>query len=190
MAFTSLSSSSSDNEVASYSKACAKSYVTLQSHYDNDEIFSSDFDESMPTSPVYDRYNSGEEYHAVPPSYTGTFMPLKPDLVFHDAFTVNDSVPTAFNVEPSPTKPNMDLSQSNKPSTSIIEDWVSDSEDESEDLLQLPNKGKQEKERRTCGDYLKYKESRVRIKCESISKKKKSNDSSFQDMRSSCNEDM
>ncbi|GJZ39129.1 hypothetical protein Tco_0585692 [Tanacetum coccineum] len=63
----------------------------------------------------------------------------------------------------------------------------------SEDLLegkQSPNTGKQEKERRTCRDYLKYKESRVRIKCGSISKKRKSNYSSFQDLRSSCNEDM
>ncbi|GJZ99980.1 hypothetical protein Tco_0672531 [Tanacetum coccineum] len=49
---------------------------------------------------------------------------------------------------------------------------------------------KQEKERRTCLDYLKYEESRIRIKCESISKKKKSNYSSFQALRSSCNEDM
>nr|GEZ17240.1 ribonuclease H-like domain-containing protein [Tanacetum cinerariifolium]GEZ17485.1 ribonuclease H-like domain-containing protein [Tanacetum cinerariifolium] len=35
MAFTSLSSSSSDNMVASCSKACTKAYATLQSHYDN-----------------------------------------------------------------------------------------------------------------------------------------------------------
>nr|GEW58292.1 hypothetical protein [Tanacetum cinerariifolium] len=34
MAFTSSSSSSSDNEVASYSKICTKAYATLQSHYD------------------------------------------------------------------------------------------------------------------------------------------------------------
>nr|GFD29875.1 hypothetical protein [Tanacetum cinerariifolium] len=34
MAFTSSSSSSSDNEVASCSKACTKVYATLQSHYD------------------------------------------------------------------------------------------------------------------------------------------------------------
>nr|GEZ72944.1 hypothetical protein [Tanacetum cinerariifolium] len=34
MAFTSLSSSSSDNKVALCSKACAKAYATLQSHYD------------------------------------------------------------------------------------------------------------------------------------------------------------
>nr|GEZ99174.1 hypothetical protein [Tanacetum cinerariifolium] len=53
-----------------------------------------------------------------------------------------------------------------------------------------PNTVKQEKERRTCGNYLKYEESHVKIKCGSISKKKKSNYSSFQDLRSSCNEDM
>nr|GEZ73218.1 hypothetical protein [Tanacetum cinerariifolium] len=34
IAFTSSSSSSSDNEVASCSKACTKAYATLQSHYD------------------------------------------------------------------------------------------------------------------------------------------------------------
>nr|GEU32965.1 hypothetical protein [Tanacetum cinerariifolium] len=89
MAFTSLSSSSSDNKVASCSKACTKSYVTLH--------------------PVYDRYQSRKGYHVVPPPYTGTFMPPKPDLVFHDAPTINETVHTAFNVE----------------------DWVFDSEDES-----------------------------------------------------------
>nr|GFB53861.1 hypothetical protein [Tanacetum cinerariifolium] len=40
--------------------------------------------------------------------------------------------PTAFNVELSPTKPDKDLSQSNRPTAPIIEDWVSDSEDEYE----------------------------------------------------------
>nr|GFB55739.1 hypothetical protein [Tanacetum cinerariifolium] len=45
--------------------------------------------------------------------------------------------PTVLNVEPSPTKPNKDLSQSNRPSAPIIEDWVFDSEDESEDPIQL-----------------------------------------------------
>ncbi|GJY16398.1 hypothetical protein Tco_0386820 [Tanacetum coccineum] len=52
------------------------------------------------------------------------------------------------------------------------------------------NTRKQEKERRTCRDYHEYEESSVRIKCGSISKKKRSNYSSFQHMRSSCNEDM
>nr|GFA80043.1 hypothetical protein [Tanacetum cinerariifolium] len=50
-------------------------------------IMSSEPDVSMSTSPVHDRYKSGEGYHAVLPPYTGTFMPPKPDLVFHDVLT-------------------------------------------------------------------------------------------------------
>nr|GEV83047.1 uncharacterized mitochondrial protein AtMg00810-like [Tanacetum cinerariifolium] len=49
-------------------------------------------------------------------------MPPKPDLVFHDAPNVN---------ELSPTKPDKDLSPTNRPSAPIIKDWVSDSEDDS-----------------------------------------------------------
>nr|GEV53683.1 hypothetical protein [Tanacetum cinerariifolium] len=46
MAFTFLSSSSSDNEVASYSKAYTKAYATLQSHYDKltNDLRKSQFD--------------------------------------------------------------------------------------------------------------------------------------------------
>nr|GEV21046.1 hypothetical protein [Tanacetum cinerariifolium] len=61
----------------------------------------------------------------------GTFMPPKHDLVFHDAPTVYETVPTAFNVEPSTTKHTQDFPQSNRPSAPINEDWVSDSDDES-----------------------------------------------------------
>nr|GEY05145.1 hypothetical protein [Tanacetum cinerariifolium] len=96
----------------------------------------SDSDVSMPTSPVHDRYKSGEGYHAVLPPYTGTFMPPKPDLVFYDASTVSETVSTVFNVERSTTKPTKDMSQSNRPSAPIIKDWVSESKDESKDLSQ------------------------------------------------------
>nr|GFC91779.1 hypothetical protein [Tanacetum cinerariifolium] len=64
-------------------------------------------------------------------------MPPKPDLVFHDAPNVNKTVHIAFNVELSPTKPNKDLSHTHRPLAPIIEDWVSDSKDDSEaELLQ------------------------------------------------------
>nr|GEU55737.1 hypothetical protein [Tanacetum cinerariifolium] len=59
----------------------------------------SESDVSMP-SLVHDRYKSGEGYHDVPPSYTGTFMPPKPDLMFYDTPTVNETVPTVLDVEP------------------------------------------------------------------------------------------
>nr|GEZ07153.1 hypothetical protein [Tanacetum cinerariifolium] len=101
------------------------------------ETSTSNTDESLPASPIYDRYQSGEGYHAVPLPYTGTFMPPKHDLVFHDAPNVYETVRTAFNVELSPTKPEKDLSHTHCPSTPIIEDWVSDSKDDSEaELLQ------------------------------------------------------
>nr|GFC42375.1 hypothetical protein [Tanacetum cinerariifolium] len=93
---------------------------------------SSETDESLPASPKYDRYHSRDGYHTVPPLYTGTFMPPKPDLVFHDAPNVNETAPTTFNVDLSPTKPDKDLSHTHKPSAPIIEDWVSDLEDDYE----------------------------------------------------------
>nr|GFB73578.1 hypothetical protein [Tanacetum cinerariifolium] len=108
--------------------------------FDCDEMFSSESDVSLPTTLVYDRYKSGEGYHVVPPPYTGTFMPPKPDLVFHDAPTVNETVPTTFNVKPGTNKPNKYMSHSNRPSAPIIEDWVSDSEDESKGEPMPPQK--------------------------------------------------
>nr|GEV12031.1 putative ribonuclease H-like domain-containing protein [Tanacetum cinerariifolium] len=55
--------------------------------FDCDELNSSKSDDHVPTSPVHDVYKLGEGYHVVPPPYTETFMPSKPDLVFHDAPT-------------------------------------------------------------------------------------------------------
>nr|GEZ09813.1 hypothetical protein [Tanacetum cinerariifolium] len=100
--------------------------------FDCDELISSELDVSVPTSLVHDRYKLGKGYHAVPPPYTGTFMTSKPDLVFNDALTVSETVPNVLNVEPSTTKPTKIMSQLNRLSAPIIEDWVSDSEDESE----------------------------------------------------------
>nr|GEU73525.1 putative reverse transcriptase domain-containing protein [Tanacetum cinerariifolium] len=62
------------------------------------------------------RYQSGDGYHVVPPSFIGTFMPPKPDLVFHNAPNDNETVHTAFNIELSPTKPDNDLSHPHRPS--------------------------------------------------------------------------
>nr|GEZ18467.1 ribonuclease H-like domain-containing protein [Tanacetum cinerariifolium] len=109
MAFTSSSSSSSENEAHSCSKAYTKAYATF-----------------LPASLIYDRYHSGDGYHVVPPPYTGTFMPPKPDLVFHNAPNVNETVHTAFNVELSPTKLDTDLSHTHRTSAPIIEDWTTE----------------------------------------------------------------
>nr|GEU34102.1 putative ribonuclease H-like domain-containing protein [Tanacetum cinerariifolium] len=77
-------------------------------------------------------YQSGNEYHDVPPPYTGTFMPAKPNLVFNNAPNAVETDHLAFTIKLSPTKPDQDLSLTNRSSAPIIEDWVSDFEDESE----------------------------------------------------------
>nr|GEY78581.1 hypothetical protein [Tanacetum cinerariifolium] len=96
--------------------------VFASSMFDYDEMFSSETDESLPASPIYDRYQLGDGYHAVPPPYTGTFMLPKPDLVFHDAPNVNETVHTAFNFELITTKSDKDLSHTYRPLAPIIED--------------------------------------------------------------------
>nr|GEV79020.1 hypothetical protein [Tanacetum cinerariifolium] len=109
--------------------------VALRKKFEKAKQERDDFesDVSMHASPVYDRYQLGEGYHVVPHLYTGTFMPPKSDLDFHDAPNVNETVHTAFNVELSPTKPDKYFPHSHRPSAPIIEDWDSDSKDESED---------------------------------------------------------
>nr|GFD35977.1 hypothetical protein [Tanacetum cinerariifolium] len=56
-----------------------------------------------------------------------TFMPPKPDLVFHTPPS-DENEHHAFNVQLSPTKPEQDLSS--RPSDPIIKDWVFDSEED------------------------------------------------------------
>nr|GEZ98554.1 hypothetical protein [Tanacetum cinerariifolium] len=65
-------------------------------------------------------------------------MPPKPDLVFNNAPNDVETDHPAFNVKLSPTKPTQDLSHTNRPSAPIIEDCVSDSEDESHVETSIP----------------------------------------------------
>nr|GEW05949.1 hypothetical protein [Tanacetum cinerariifolium] len=117
MAITS-SSSSSDNE-------------TNEKH--GLGYFSSESDrQSLSSSSLSDRIQPSGRYHAVPPPIIGTFMTPKPDLVFHTAPIDVETDHFTFTVQLSPSKPTQDLSHTNRPSAPIIEDWVSDSEDESE----------------------------------------------------------
>nr|GEX05095.1 hypothetical protein [Tanacetum cinerariifolium] len=78
------------------------------------------------------RFQPSGGYHVVPPLYTGTFMPPKPDLVFNTALTPVETDHLAFTVQLSPTKLEQDLSHTARPSAPIIEDRVFDSEEESE----------------------------------------------------------
>nr|GEW51310.1 ribonuclease H-like domain-containing protein [Tanacetum cinerariifolium] len=88
--------------------------------------------ESLSTSSLSDRIQPSGGYHAVPPPITGNFMPPKHELVFHTAPIVVETNHLAFTVQLSPTKPTQDMSHTTRPMAPIIEDWVSDSEDEFE----------------------------------------------------------
>nr|GFA25143.1 ribonuclease H-like domain-containing protein [Tanacetum cinerariifolium] len=120
MDFSSLSSSSDTR-------------VFTRAMFDCDDYLSSESDcESWPPTSLYDRFQPSDGYHVIPLSYTGTFMPPKPDLVFNTTLTAIETDHSAFIVQLSPTKPEQDLSHTNRPTAPIIKDWVSDSEDESE----------------------------------------------------------
>nr|GFC93912.1 hypothetical protein [Tanacetum cinerariifolium] len=87
--------------------------------------------DSVPSSPVHDRSKLGEGYYVVPPPYTGTFMPLKLDLVFHDAPPTSETVLNVVHVESSTNKTSKEISKTLRPDSPIIKDWTSDSENES-----------------------------------------------------------
>nr|GEZ05035.1 hypothetical protein [Tanacetum cinerariifolium] len=100
--------------------------------FDCDDYLSLESDcESWPPTSLYGMFQPSDGYHAVPPPYIGTFMPPKPDLVFNTAPNAVKTDHPTFIVQLSPTKPEKALSHTNRPITPIIEDWVSDSEDES-----------------------------------------------------------
>ncbi|GJR08375.1 putative ribonuclease H-like domain-containing protein [Tanacetum coccineum] len=235
MAYTSLgssSSSSSDSEVSTCSKACLKSYETLKEHYDNltkdfnksqlnvgaykaglesvearldvykknEVVFEEDikilkldiklrdnaltelrkkfekaekerddlkltlekfgnssknlsklleiqvsdkfktgvgFDSQVVDSHVFDsqeneRYKPSEGYHAVPPPYTGNFMPPKYDLILADEgeYVFSESVTSIPDATISEAKTS--VSKPKFIGEPLIEDWIFDSEDENE----------------------------------------------------------
>nr|GEV47884.1 hypothetical protein [Tanacetum cinerariifolium] len=118
-----LASQTSDKAGLGYN-----SKVFTQAMFDCDNYYSFEsVNDSWSPSNLYDRFVPSGGYHAVPPPMTGTFIPPKPDLVFH-TLPSDEIEHFAFNVQLSPSKHEQDL-----PSTSsapIIEDWVSDSEEE------------------------------------------------------------
>nr|GEW57845.1 hypothetical protein [Tanacetum cinerariifolium] len=103
------------------------SQVFTKAMFDCDNYYSSESDcDSWPPNNLYDRFIPSGGYHDVPPPLSGTFMLPKPDLVFHTPSDETEHL--AFNVQPSPPKTNQDLSS--RPSAPIIEDWISDTEEE------------------------------------------------------------
>nr|GEV63000.1 ribonuclease H-like domain-containing protein [Tanacetum cinerariifolium] len=114
MAF-SPSSSSSDKEVPSCSKACSKAYAQLHSQYDKltDDFRKSQFDVLS--------YQAGLE------SVEASLLVYKQnESIFEENIKL-----FSIEVKLSTSKPAQDLSHTNRPYAPIIKDWVSDYEVES-----------------------------------------------------------
>ncbi|GJT37785.1 ribonuclease H-like domain-containing protein [Tanacetum coccineum] len=77
-------------------------------------------------SQIVDNYKKGLGYNAVPPPYTGNFMPLTPDL----SFTSLDKFVNKHVVENKKSDEEVFKVVRKFDDSLIIEDWVSDSEEE------------------------------------------------------------
>nr|GEZ72304.1 ribonuclease H-like domain-containing protein [Tanacetum cinerariifolium] len=71
---------------------------------------SSSSSDTEPLSSLYDRFQPSGGYHVVPPPTTRTFMPPKPDLVFHTAPIAVETDHSAFTVQLISSKRAQDLS--------------------------------------------------------------------------------
>nr|GFA30510.1 hypothetical protein [Tanacetum cinerariifolium] len=87
-----LASQTSDKAGLGYN-----SKVFTQAMFDCDNYYSSKSDtDSWTPSNLYDRFVPSGGYHAVPPPVSGTFMPPKPDLMFHTPHS-DENEHLAFN---------------------------------------------------------------------------------------------
>ncbi|GKA42880.1 hypothetical protein Tco_0735540, partial [Tanacetum coccineum] len=83
-------------------------------------------------SQIMDKCITGLGYNVVPPPYTRNFMPPKPDLVYpslDDFVEVNESISESI-VEKPTAKTNEPKTARKENGAPIIEDWVSDSDEE------------------------------------------------------------
>ncbi|GKD30066.1 putative ribonuclease H-like domain-containing protein, partial [Tanacetum coccineum] len=81
------------------------------------------FDSQVFNNQLNDKYKSGEGYHAVPPPYTGNFMPSKPDLVLadKDEYVLSESVTSVPAIETYEVKSTKSKPKFRKPSNAKVE---------------------------------------------------------------------
>nr|GFA41374.1 hypothetical protein [Tanacetum cinerariifolium] len=86
----------------------------------------------MLDSQVNDKNKTSVGYHAVPPPYTGNFMPPKTDLILADVdeSVVSEPVTSVHAIATNEAK--ISKSKPKYVSDPLTKDWVSDSEDENE----------------------------------------------------------
>ncbi|GKB39878.1 putative ribonuclease H-like domain-containing protein [Tanacetum coccineum] len=113
-------------------------------HKNNSKVFESASDSSVneieeENNQVNDRFKKVEGYHAVPPPYTGNYMPSRPDLSFagldDSVYKTNvsetiTSVPRNESTASKSSKDNLEQPKDVRPSAPIVEEWESDSDDD------------------------------------------------------------
>ncbi|GKD79890.1 hypothetical protein Tco_1342511, partial [Tanacetum coccineum] len=84
-------------------------------------------------SPVNDIFKTGEGFHAVPPLYTGNYMPSRLDLSFAglDDSVYKTKVSETITTVSKTSKDNLEKPKTVRPSALIIEDWDNDSDNDS-----------------------------------------------------------
>ncbi|GJY08909.1 ribonuclease H-like domain-containing protein [Tanacetum coccineum] len=117
-------------------------------HLNKSEVFESASDSSVneieeENNQVNDRFKKVEGYHAVPPLYTGNYMPSRPDLSFagldDSVYKTNvsktietiSSVPRIESIASKSSKDSLEKPKTVRPSAPIIEDWDTDSDNDS-----------------------------------------------------------
>nr|GEV16233.1 hypothetical protein [Tanacetum cinerariifolium] len=145
MAYTSQGSSSSsslDFETGlGYDSQMNENYLN-DIHVNESEVLNNvvnSFESDGDGNQVNDRFKKGEVYHAVPPPYTGNYMPSRADLSFagldNSIFKtkVSETITTVPKIETNASKTSKDSLEKPKtvrPSASLIKEWESDSKDE------------------------------------------------------------
>ncbi|GJX73035.1 ribonuclease H-like domain-containing protein [Tanacetum coccineum] len=127
-------------ENISFLNAKDKTGLGYDIHMNKSEVVHSVFnirESNMDYSLVNDRFKIGEGFHAVPPPYTGNYLPPRPDLSFAglDEFVfqsvVRKTTTSVPETETSISKTSKNIVEKPKtvrPSAPIIEEWDTDSD--------------------------------------------------------------
>ncbi|GJX26487.1 hypothetical protein Tco_0232783 [Tanacetum coccineum] len=113
-------------------------------HLNKSKVFKSASDSSVneiegENNQVNDRFKKVKGYHAVPPPYTGNYMPSRPDLSFaglDDSVyktNVSETISSVHRIKSTASKSSKDSLEQPKdvrPSAPIIKEWETDSDDD------------------------------------------------------------
>ncbi|GJW19390.1 hypothetical protein Tco_0026826 [Tanacetum coccineum] len=149
--FTNSNSSTNEADNTAYGVSAAHTQSNhINSTYLSDAVISSPAIESFVNSSEMlenQEYNMSKGYHAVPPPYTGNFIPRKPDLTFIDEIVESENMDITTVITPSDLEKDVSNHESAgvknngdavEPKTvrensfipPIIKDWNSDDESE------------------------------------------------------------